>query len=225
MAIHHDGMPRILALRAPLVPIALAVIGLVVAGCETRPPLNRGQVVGIADNVCLGDSLNWGEPVEVLEPGEADAQGKRWWQVRYFATPGSAPRIILVDDASHWGRRLPDGQPIRVRAKPDPDRAPVSAVSVREGSFVLVLVEPAERSREDAIGLEREAVRLNGLASGDGLPPLFLARTDSHDRVSLLYGWQADHGITADDAVRAWVTAHGYAEPRWVDLLTDHSTQ
>ncbi len=203
--------------------VTLLILVLFLAGCEPRVPLARGQVASIASNVCLADGLTWGEPTEILEPAEPDAAGHRWWQVRYFSAMNSAPRIIVVDDATGWGRRLPPGYAIRVRGEPtataSATTAAMTTISVVEGSQVLVLVEPAERTREDAITLEREAVRLNQLAGQTGLPPLFLTRTDAHDRVCLLYGWQADHGITPTDEVIGWVGRNGYPQARWVDLL------
>lgn len=89
------------ALLAALV--VLAVAGGLLAGCQPRLPLNRTEASAAARNWCVRDGLPWGEPVEVREPAAADAEGRRWWTVR-FAGEG---RIALVNADTGWVKRGP----------------------------------------------------------------------------------------------------------------------
>lgn len=184
------------------IALALAIFALV--GCETRIPLARAQVVGIADNFQRREALNWGDPTEVLAPGDVDAQGRSWWQVRYADGKDSAARVILVDDATSWARAPWPGYVLRSGAKPPPGAA--HPVSVVEGPMVLVVVPAA--TVEDARGaeLEREIARLNGLAGETGLAPLFGLRRTRDGKVAVIYGWQTTHGIARDDRVVEWLT-------------------
>jgi hypothetical protein len=75
----------------------------VVAGCQPRLPLNRTEASAAARNWCVRDGLPWGDPVEVREPDAADADGRRWWMVR-FAGEG---RIALVNAETGWVKRGP----------------------------------------------------------------------------------------------------------------------
>jgi hypothetical protein len=199
--------------------VVLVALLLLLAACDERQPLSRGRAAAIAGNVCLADQLVWGEPIEVLPPAASDAAGRSWWQVRYYAPNGSAPRVVLVDDASGWGRR--PGADYAVRVRPAPRAvAAAAAVQAQPGSAVLILVEPALRNGADVAALEHDAVRLNQAATAAGMPPLFQARRDAGDRVSLLYGWQGDSGIAMDEALRDWVVRQGdFAQARWADLL------
>ena len=79
-----------------ILPICLAA--LVCAACQPRMPLTRTEASSAARNWCVRDGRPWGDPVEIKQPGDADANGRRWWTVR-FAGEG---RIVLVDADSGW---------------------------------------------------------------------------------------------------------------------------
>ncbi len=193
--------------RWPLLPVLLLL-----AACESRPPVNRGQVVAIADNVQRMQSVNWGDPQEVLPPVPGP-DGRSWWQVRY-----RDGHLVLVDADSGWGRLPPADYEPRVRMRPTTTPAGGGAVT-EEGSLVLRLSEPAVLDGEAAGRLEREAVRLNDLATHNGLQPLFSVRSDRQQRSMLLYGWQGDRGIARDDQVSAWIRSRTTYQPTWIDLL------
>jgi hypothetical protein len=162
----------------------------------------------------------WGDPTSVLEPLAGD-DGRRWWQVRYADGAQGEIRVILVDDASGWGRLPPAGYQVRV----PPAKAatvPQQPTQAEPGSWVLRLTEPTTLAADADAALDREATRLNALAGQTGIYPLFRAHRDEAGRTTLLYGWQGDRGIAQDDAVTRWVaTRTTYATARWVDLLAD----
>lgn len=201
-------------MRCWLIPVSV-VTALLIAGCESRPPLNRGQAVGSADNLQRERGLAWGDPEESLEPATAGTDGHRWWQLRY--RDGG---IILVDADSGWARLPPADYVARARAVPRPASDPAPVV-IEEGSLVLRLTEPAEIATEREGELEREAARLNQLATRTGLHPLFSLRTDRQGRACLLYGWQGDRGIARDERVAEWVRLRTVYATAWVDLLPE----
>lgn len=184
--------------------IALALVLFALVGCETRVPLARAQVVGIADNFQRREALNWGDPAEVLAPGVVDAQGRSWWQVRYADSKDGAARVILVDDATSWARAPWPGYALRSGAKPPPGAA--HPVTVVEGPLVLIIVPAAVADDTRGADLEREVARLNGLAGETGLAPLFGLRRTRDGKVAVIYGWQTTHGIARDDRVVEWLT-------------------
>ena len=195
----------------------LLVILLAVSACDTRPPLTRGQAIGSADQFQLARGWTWGEPVEVLAPGLADAQGRRWWQVRY-ADGGDGPRVILVDDASGWARRS-TGLVQMAPAAHLPVAATAADLALADGRWV-VMVEPfASREADAEAALEREAARLNALASGAGRYPVCSLRHDPAGRSALVYGWQGDRGMARDESLLAWFADAGHPTAAWVDLL------
>lgn len=198
-------------MRCWLIPVAV----LLIAGCESRPPINRGQAAGIADNLQRERGLAWGDPEESLEPAATGTDGHRWWQLRY--RDGG---IILVDADSGWARLPPPGYVARARAARGHALEPAPVI-VEEGSLVLRLTEPVELPTEREGELEREAARLNQLATQTGLHPLFSLRTDRQGRASLLYGWQGDRGIARDQRVTEWVRVRTTYAPAWVDLLPE----
>jgi len=75
----------------------------VLSACQPRLPLSRVEASAAARNWCLRDGLAWGDPVAVEPPGAADADGRRWWTVR-FAGEG---RVLLVNAESGWVRMAP----------------------------------------------------------------------------------------------------------------------
>ena len=117
--------------------VALAAILLLLSACETRAPLTQGEVGGIADHLQLRENLSWGEATEILAAASSDADGKRWWQVRYHDAPDGAARIILVDDDSGWARLPMPGYALRLTPGAKPSLS--SPVVAAEGGFVLVL--------------------------------------------------------------------------------------
>lgn len=193
---------------------------LVMVGCVSPPPISRGAAAGIADNVQRAHSMNWGDPVEVLPPSAPDAQGHRWWQVRYT---GSPPRLIIIDADTGWGRLPPADYVPRGHVQPPPPVAGVAgrAPMLLEGSFIYCLTAPAEVPDAAVAELEREAARLNALAATTDLYPMFSVRTDRSGRTSLIYGWQGDRGMARDEHVAQWVAVRTTyaATAQWSDLL------
>ncbi len=201
----------------PPVLAAVAIIA-VLAGCQASRPLERSQITTLADNMQIREGLSWGSPREVMEPGPADADGHRWWQLRYVESkdPGAA-RIILVDADSGWARLPPAGWTMRIVPHPAP---PVTVPTlVKDGSAILVVIEPQPVTTPRLGELEREAARLNAIAARTDLWPLFKVHTDKAGRTSLIYGWQGDRGIAQDDRIRDWIQIRaGVKTARWVDL-------
>lgn len=197
--------------------IALALVLFALVGCETRIPLARAQVVGIADNFQRREALNWGDPIEVLAPGGVDAHGHSWWQVRYAdgkSDGANATRVILVDDATSWARAPFPGYALRSGVRPPPGAA--HPVTVVEGPMVLVVVPAASADDTRTANLEREVARLNGLAGETGLAPLFGLRRTRDGKVAIIYGWQTTHGIARDDQVAEWLTLRTpYRDVAW----------
>jgi len=81
--------------------VCLAVLAC--TACQPRMPLSRIEASAAARNWCLRDGNAWGDPLEVAQPGEPDAEGRRWWRVR-FAGEG---RVLLVNVDSGWVKRAP----------------------------------------------------------------------------------------------------------------------
>lgn len=202
-------------MRRPLLVLAL----LALVACEGRPPLNRAQVIAGTDSLLLREQLQWGEAVDVLPPPAAAApDGRRWWQVRYPDAPDGTARIVLFEDETRWSRLPPAGYVPRVAAasrEPDPAR-----VIIQPGPSILLL-EGVRIHPEDARArLLVDAAELNTLAGRTGLHPAFSVRTGRDGTLSLVYGWQEDHGIARDERVRDWLrlrTKYGDSAV-WVDL-------
>jgi len=192
--------------------VSLAVVALVLVGCDPRPPITRTQVGVIADNLQRRDGMAWGDPRDIQPP--AEFAGHRWWQVTY-----ANGQVILVDADSGWARLPMEGYAIRRPAAPLTVATPVPAV-VTEGSWVLVIEPSVRRSVTEEGALEREATRLNALATRTGLVPLFSVRVDRKGQSALVYGWQGDRGIAQDPSLEAWLTLRTeHRAPRWIDLL------
>ena len=202
-----------------ILQIGLAFVAIAGAGCVAPAPISRGAAAGIADNVQRAHSMNWGDPVEVLPPSPPDAQGHRWWQVRYAGTPA---RLIIIDADTGWGRLPPADYVPRGQPQPPPPVTAGRAPLVSEGSFIYCLTAPVELPEAALAELEREAARLNALAATTDLYPLFSVRTDRSGRSSLIYGWQGDRGMVRDDHVAQWVAVRTTYAPTatWSDLLS-----
>lgn len=200
--------------RMYLVPAFLA---LLIGGCEDRPPITRAQVVSNAYNLQLRDGLNWGDAVETLAPVTADEHGKLWWQVRYRPAADGSARILLVDAESGWVRRPPAGYVPRL--PPPPKISADQALSVAEGSFVVVVTPAKALDPEGRRALDQEVLRLNALATNTGLSPLFSVREQRDQQVSVIYGWQNERGIARNERVVEWLTARTpYRDVVWEDL-------
>jgi hypothetical protein len=207
------GMPR-------LAPVTFALAFLLLAACESRPPIDRAQAISLADDLQRRENRWVGDPIEVLDPAPPDAGGHRWWQLRYPDAPGASAydRLILVDSESGWARWPYPGYAVRAPAIA-PKVSSEHPLTVQEGSCVLMVVEPAVVDRDRAALLEREAARLNALGRETGLYPLFSVRVDRSGRTALVYGWQGDRGIVRDERVVDWIAAHSsYGRGTWVDL-------
>jgi hypothetical protein len=202
--------------------LIVLLLALVLAGCDYRPPLDRGQVSSIATNVCLAEHQAWGDPTDVLPPGPADANGKTWWQVRYRGvTSAGRARVVIVDAESGWGRLAPPDYVIREPAMAPPPAAAQGAPSaLPDGTWILVVVPAQPTSAERDGELTREAMRLNRLAAETNLMPAFSMWSDRAGRTALVWGWQGDRGTVRDPAVVEWLKARsGHREPGWIDLL------
>lgn len=210
----------------PIPPLfaLFAIAALLAVGCERQPPLTRARAVVIADNVQRAEGVDWGDPLEVLPPGDAEADGRRWWQLRYRPGPDGASRLILVDHDTGWGRLPPTTWRQRVApAHPTPPASTAAfrpAAALAEGSWILVLDPHAAGDAARDGDLAREAMRLNALAGQTGLYPAFAVHRDRAGRSALVYGWQGDRGMTRDTGVSDWVAIRtGRRDARWVDLL------
>lgn len=198
-------------------PAALVLL-LLLTGCEERIPLNQSMAVSIADHYQRYQNVNWGDPTEVLAPGEPDAQGRRWWQMRYRAGADGERRMVVVDDASGWARfPAPDYiERVPPRSRPDANHP----LQVAEGGWVLRLAKARPLDAARRVELEREVIRLNTLAGQTGLVPIFSLRLHSDGQGGIIYGWQADRGVARDEQVLDWVKRRtGYGEDAaWEDL-------
>lgn len=210
-------------MRSLMLAVLMFVVSVLIGvGCDYRPPLERAQVAAIASNVCMGNNVAWGDPIEVLYPGQADADGRLWWQVRYRGvTEAGRARVVIVDNDTRWGRLPSNDYVIRepaIAALPVATTGAPSALP--DGSFILVVVA-AETSTPARDGeLTREAMRLNRMANETNLLPAFAMWTDHGGRTALVWGWQGDRGTTKNDAVSSWLKARtAHRDPGWVDLL------
>lgn len=196
--------------------VALLLFALLL-GCEGRPPLNRAQVVGAADSLLLREDLDWGEAKEVLPPDRADADGRRWWQVRYAPGPDGRDRLVLLDDASRWARLPPADWTPRVTAvsrPPDPDR-----VALQSGPSILFVSGEERFPEERRAELLVDIAELNRLATRTGLHPAFSLRRDNDGTLAIVYGWFDDHGIVRDERIRDWLALRTrWTRSAWIDI-------
>jgi len=200
-------------------PVRLCAVLLLalLLGCEGRPPLNRAQAISATDSLLLRDNRTWGDAVEVLPPDRADADGRRWWQVRYAPDPAGTDRIVILDDASRWARLPPAGWTPRVAAvsrSPDPTQ-----VLIQTGPSIL-LVEGAEAVGEDRRAhLLVDIAELNRLAGRTGLQPAFSLREGRDGGLLMVYGWQDGQGMARDERVRDWLALRTrFTRSVWLDL-------
>jgi hypothetical protein len=195
---------------------ALALLA-VLLGCEGRPPLNRAQVIGAADSLLLRENLAWGEAVEVLPPDRPDADGRRWWQVRYGPGADGAPRLVLLDDESRWARLPPPDWSPRVPAasrSSDPSR-----VSLQAGPSVLLVSGMESFPEERRAALLVDVAELNRLADRSGLHPAFSLRQARDGGLQIVYGWQGDHGTARDERIRDWLALRTrWRDSVWLDV-------
>ncbi len=199
-------------------PAATLAVLLLLGGCEERVPLNQSIAVSIADHYQRYQNVNWGDPTEVLPPGEPDADGRRWWQMRYRTGEDGARRMILVDHDSGWARYPAMDYIERVPPRARPDAA--NPLQVAEGSWILRLTRPKILDQQGRVAMEREVIRLNTLAGRTGLVPIFSLRQHADGSSTVIYGWQADRGIARDEQVLDWVkrrTVYG-EDAAWEDL-------
>jgi len=198
--------------------VAITLLTLTMVGCgEPRQPIVRATAVNAADDYQRLEGCGWADPIDVLAPDVPAAQGRSWWQVRYPDGPEGRLRIILVDGATGWARLPPADYRVRVSNPVLPTAAPLTML--REGTAILVVVEPAPAEPALVGTLERECARLNALASRSNRWPAFAAKRDAQGRIALVYGWQGDRGTVQDNAISDWLAAHtDYGPGRWVDL-------
>jgi hypothetical protein len=202
-----------------ILPLLVVVLAWCLAGCENRDPLGRAQVVALADHLQRRDGFDWGQPIEVISAGEADARGRSWWQVRYPDGGDGVARVILVDADSGWARLPPAGY--RLRTTPAGSPSSERPVETSRGSFVLLVTPPEAASADRETALDRETVRLNELARNTGLGSLFSLRHGRDGRIGIIFGWHDEHGIARDERVVEWLTVRtphrGFV---WEDLAT-----
>ena len=86
--------------------LAAALVCLTIAACQTRLPLSRAEAVAAGQTWCVRENKAWGDPVDVAKPGEADADVRRFWTVRYAAQPGEHT-VLLVNAANGWAKPAP----------------------------------------------------------------------------------------------------------------------
>lgn len=200
-----------------VVRFALASTVLLLVACEAaRPPLSRAQVIGCSDSLLLREYLVWGSPIEVLPPAGIEADGRRWWQVRYPSGGDGSDRIILVDEDSRWARIAPEGYVPRV-----PAIGSTRSVTTRldAGPWVLVVLGSERRPAEERAEVEVDVAELNRLASRTGLQPAFSTYAWPNGELTIVWGWQGEHGTQQDPRVRDWLDLRTrYRDSRWVDL-------
>lgn len=202
----------------------LGLLGLllVATACSYRPPPTRGQVVTLADNLLLHHEWDWGPVVQIHEPGPADAEGRRWWQVDYRgpAEWSKSPRpllaAVLVDCDNGWARFLPASYvPLVTTAK-----VPAPTVGrIVPGSWMLVIEQWPNQA---AAGPQAQALadRLNEWAREDHIAPLFSVRSTRRGPLQVVFGYQEGAGGTVrDPAIDTWLQRR-YGRPLlgWVDL-------
>ena len=197
---------------------AILVLLLGICACEPRQPIGRTEAVSAGDSLQRREGLSWGSPEESLPPGPADADGHRWWQLRYADVGSERDRILLVDARTGWVRHPPVGYAVRMT--PSSPLPQAQSATVSEGPWILLVTTPERADADARASLEREAARLDALAGQTNLYPLFSVRTDRTGAAAIVYGWQGDGGIQRDEHVCDWLavrTPHGRGT--WVDLL------
>jgi hypothetical protein len=198
--------------------LMLAMIAVFVVGCQQpRPPLSPGLAANCADSLLLNEHLAWGEATEILPPDGADADGNRWWQVRYKPGPDGAPRLVLVADQTRWVRLPPADWVQRVKA--DTPSASPAPEKLLAGPWILDVVGSGSEPAEQRARRKVDANELNQLAVRTGLVPAFTVREQRDGQVQLVYGWQGDGGMARDETVRDWLRLRTrWQTSVWIDL-------
>jgi hypothetical protein len=219
VAAHRLGVER-LAMTALLLP-RLSVVAFALAilvACEAaRPPLSRAEAIGSADSLLLREHVVWGPVVATMPPDGADAEGRRWWQISFGPDANGQQRIILVDEISRWARFADTDYVARV-----PATGIERTVSARldAGPWILDVMGDAAQPMEQRAQVEVDAADLNNLARRTGLLPVFSARSTRDGRMTIVWGWQDDHGTVQDEKVREWLDLRTrFHDSRWIDLL------
>ncbi len=199
--------------------LIIALVLALLVGCEDRVFITRAQVVSNAGHLQIRDDFKWGEPIEVLDPSEPDANNKFWWQLRYHPGKDGVPRIIIVDSETGWARLPPPGYRPRMAAPPKVSSS--QPLSIDEGSFILVILPDVDADQERQKEIAKEAARLNDLASNTGLTPMFSIRPTRDGRSSLIYGWHNNTGIKQSERIVEWLTVRTpYRDPVWINLAS-----
>jgi hypothetical protein len=171
--------------------------------CEARQPMDRYLVVTMGDSLQRREGLSWGDPIDVLGPDRADADGHKWWQITYKDGPRGESRMILVDAHTGWARFPgPDYHP-RVAIASSP--LPLFPHQAQTGAFILLVTGATTYDAGSRPTLEAEVRQLNEMAKNTGLYPLFEVREARGQGVQIVYGWQKDGGIQRDERVRDWL--------------------
>lgn len=92
-------------MRRTILAVTVGSLVLVAAACAQRLPLTRTEAASAARSWCLRDGHAWGDPVELIAPGEPDADGRRWWTVRFKTADGE--HRVLVNGQSGWVKQAP----------------------------------------------------------------------------------------------------------------------
>lgn len=192
---------------------------LLVLGCVDRPPPNDAQVSAAAAAMVRQHGLVWGPVTAVWPPGEADAEGRRWWQVDFREALGERRPVVLVDADSAWVRFPDPGERVRVGLSPLRSRVvdrPAEPAGPDGSTWILVVREYA-RDQTRVAGAEAE--RLNAFAADSALRPLFSVRSTTVGGIQLVYGWDGERGIRRDEAVADYLERWDEPPPlRWIDL-------
>lgn len=202
---------------ALLRPVSLAALLVLLVACEAaRPPLTRSQAISAADSLLLREYLVWGNAIEVLDADTVEVDGQ-WWQVRYPDGPHGKARIILVDERTRWARFVPDGYVARAPAVGA--RRTVDAVRLDQGPWILAVLGTQTVPKDQRVQAEIDVKELNALARRTGLQAAFSLRPGNDESVTIIWGWQGDHGTLRDERVREWLAVRTrFQDSRWVDL-------
>lgn len=198
---------------------ALVIAVLVLVACTERPPPNEAQISAMASALIEKEGLVWGPVTSVWPPGEADADGRRWWQVDYREYRQIRHPVVLVDAESGWARFAEPGERVRVGISPQRSRTVdrPSSPSGPDGTTWILILRDFPLDEREAAG--KEAERLNAMAASTALRPLFSVRSTTTAGLQLVYGWDGERGIRRDEAVVDYLSRWGEPLPeRWVDL-------
>lgn len=189
---------------------------LALGGCPSRDAISEGQAIAIADShLRLWDYQDWGHPERIWPPDIPDADGKRWWQLRYLRD--GTHLHVFVNAESGWVQQPQRVDPQQQNAAVIADEssrlpAPAAAATLPPGPMIVVCL-PAPPAPHRAAEVER----LNDLAAAHGRPAAFTVWQDH----SIVYGWRGDSGTRPNPALLEWIQAHsGYSDSAWLDLTS-----